>query len=241
MRWQYGLGRVVAFLSDAKARWSADWVHWSAYGTLWPQMVRDVSHRDRTVRAGVRAAVHEGESIVYYDVLGDADKKMISANGAQGSPQVLVTPPGEAPRALALEETAPGHYEARVPADQRGLYRIVSGNSELLLPEAGFYRESEEMKPREINAPLLSELSRITGGKVEPTLAQLLDDKGSYVREPRPLWPYWLLLALSLNFVELAARKGHFHRLAARLHGRYETHQPGIAPAITESRTKAIA
>ena len=72
VRWQYGLGRVVSFLSDAKARWSADWVRWSAYGTLWPQVVRDVSHRDRTVRAGVRPGTREGESIVYYDVLGDS-------------------------------------------------------------------------------------------------------------------------------------------------------------------------
>ncbi len=62
----------------------------------------------------------------------------------------------------------------------------------MALPEAGFYRESEEMKPREINAPLLTEISRVTGGRVEPTMAQLLDDKGSYVRERRPLWPYWL-------------------------------------------------
>jgi hypothetical protein len=37
---------------------------------------------------------------------------------------------------------------------------------------------------------------------VFPTTAQLLDDKGSLVRERSPLWPYWLVLALFLNFVE---------------------------------------
>ncbi len=94
VRWQYGLGRVVAFLSDARARWSADWVRWPAYGTLWPQMVRDVSHRDRTVRAGVRQGAREGESIVYYDVLGDADKKMTPAGGVAGAPQVMVNAAG---------------------------------------------------------------------------------------------------------------------------------------------------
>jgi Mg-chelatase subunit ChlD/uncharacterized membrane protein len=233
VRWQYGLGRVVAFLSDARPRWSADWVKWSAYGTLWPQMVRDVSHRDRTVRAGVREGAGEGESIVYYDVLGDADKKMTSTGGAAGPPQVMVTPPGEAPHSVALEETAPGHYEARVPADQHGLYRIVSGNSELVLPEAGFYRETQELKPREINVQLLSETSRVTGGRLEPTLAELLDEKGSYVREPRALWPYWLVLALLLNFIELAIRKGHFRRFVAWVQRRLETQPPGGAPSIT--------
>jgi Ca-activated chloride channel homolog len=222
VRWQFGLGRVVAFLSDAKARWSADWVKWSAYGTLWPQMVRDVSHRDRTVRAGVRPGSREGESVVYYDVLGDAEKEMTPAAGAPGPPQVMVTAPGEAPHAVQLEQTAPGHYEARVPGNQRGVYRIVASNSELALPEAGFYRDSEELKPREINAPLLTEISRVTGGRVEPTMAQLLDDKGSYIRERRPLWPYWLVLALLLNFVEVAIRKGHFHRLRRWLRRRLE-------------------
>lgn len=233
VRWQYGLGRVVAFLSDAKPRWSADWVKWKGYGTLWPQMVRDVSHRDRTVRAGVRPGRDEGESVVYYDVMGDAEKEMATANGPAGAaPQVMVTAPGETPHAVQLEETAPGHYEARVPANQRGLYRIVTGNSELALPEAGFYRDSEELKPREINAPLLTEISRLTGGRLEPTMAQLLDDKGSYVRERRPLWPYWLALALLLNFVEVAMRKGHFRRLGAWLQRRLEM-RPKTEPGLT--------
>jgi hypothetical protein len=232
VRWQYGLGRVVAFLSDAKARWSARWVGWSAYGTLWPQMVRDVSHRDRTVRAGVRAGTREGESIVYYDVLGDAGKKMTSANGAPGPPQVIVTPPGEASHSVALEETAPGHYEARVPADQHGLYHIVSGNSELVLPEAGFYHETEELKPREINVQLLSEASRVSGGRLEPTLAQLLDDNGSYVREGRAIWPYFLVLAILLNFIEVAIRKGHFRRLSGWLQRRLQTRGPGGSRSI---------
>lgn len=227
VRWQFGLGRVVAFLSDAKARWSADWVRWPAYGTFWPQMIRDVSHRDRTVRAGVRESDRAGESIVFYDVLGDAGRKMTSAAGASGPPQVMVTPPGEAPHSVALEETAPGHYEARVPADQRGLYRIVSGNSELVLPEAGFYRETEELKPREVNVPLLREVSRVTGGRLEPTLAQLLDDRGSYVREPRQLWSYFIILALLLNFIEVAMRKGHFRRLSGWFGRRLDARRVG--------------
>jgi hypothetical protein len=234
VRWQYGLGRVVAFLSDARARWSADWVRWASFGTLWPQMVRDVSHRDRTVRAGVRRGAREGESIVYYDVLEDADQQIASAPGTKRAPEVMVTSPGDpSSHAVPLEETAPGHYEARVPDNQRGLYRIVSGNSELVLPEAGFYRESEEMKPLEINVPLLSEISKATGGQMEPTMAQLLDQKGSYVRERQPLWPYWIVLALLLNFIELAIRKGHFQRFASWLQSRLEArrkNEPGLTP-----------
>jgi len=211
VRWRYGLGRVIAFMSDAKSRWAAPWVRWTSFGTLWPQMVRDASHRDRTVRAGVRRGTGEGDAVVYYDVLGDADNPT-AALRASGPPHILVTAPGEASRTIPLEETSPGHYEAHIPAGQGGLYRIVSGSSELILPEAGFYREAEEMKPQAVNTALLSEISRVTGGRIHPSMDQLLNDRGSLVRERKALWPYWLILALVLNLLEVALRKGFFER-----------------------------
>jgi Ca-activated chloride channel family protein len=217
VRWRYGLGRVIAFMSDAKSRWAAPWVRWASFGTLWPQMVRDVSHRDRTIRAGVRPGKQEGEVVVYYDVVADATNPAGETLESASAPHILVESQGEAPRTLPLEQTAPGHYEARIPADQGGLYHIVSGSSELVLPEAGFYRESEETKPQAVNTPLLSEISRVTGGRMHPAIEQLLNDKGAAVRERRALWPYWLILALLLNFAEVALRKGFFERLASRL------------------------
>src|SRR5690606_34211784 len=38
--WQYGLGRAVAFTSDATARWAADWVAWNDFSRFWNQTVR---------------------------------------------------------------------------------------------------------------------------------------------------------------------------------------------------------
>jgi hypothetical protein len=137
-----------------------------------------------------------------------------------GPPHILVETQRGEPRTLPLEETAPGHYEARIPGNQGGLYHIVSGNSELILPEAGFYRESEETKPQAVNTALLAEISRVTGGRMHPSIDQLLNDKGAMVRERQPLWPYWLILALILNFVEVALRKGFFERLASWLRRR---------------------
>ena len=94
VRWRYGLGRVIAFMSDAKSRWAAPWVRWESFGTLWPQMVRDVSHRDRTVRAGVRPGTREGEAVVYYDVLANADNPTADMLNSAGPPHVLVEVPG---------------------------------------------------------------------------------------------------------------------------------------------------
>ena len=217
VRWHYGLGRAIAFMSDAKNRWAEPWVRWESFGTLWPQMVRDVSHRDRTVRAGVRPGTHEGETVVYYDVLADAGDPAGETLNSTTAPHILVEVPGQNSRTIPLEQTAPGHYEASIPADQGGLYRIVSGSSELVLPEAGFYHESDETKPQAVNTALLAEISRVTGGRMHPSIDQLLTDKGSLIRERKALWPYWLILALVLNFLEVALRKGFFERLTAWL------------------------
>jgi Ca-activated chloride channel family protein len=217
VRWRYGLGRVIAFMSDARSRWAAPWVRWKSFGTLWPQMVRDASHRDRTVRAGVRPGNVEGDAVVYYDLLGDANNPTAAALNVSGPPHILVEVPGEASRTVSLEQTSPGHYEAHIPAGEGGLYRIVSGSSELVLPEAGFYRESEETKPQAVNTALLSEISRVTGGRMHPSMDQLLNDRGTLVRERKALWPYWLILALVFNFLEVALRKGFFERLASWL------------------------
>jgi Ca-activated chloride channel family protein len=232
VRWNYGLGSVIAFMSDAKGRWAAPWVQWKSFGTLWPQMVRAVSsHRDQTVRAGVRQGSREGETIVYYDTQGQTGvDESGNENGDQSTPapdlanepQLVVRAPDGTSSMVALEKTAPDHYEARFTAGERGLYRVVSssdggnsreGNSEVALPQVGFYHNAEEMKPQAVNLALLSEISRVTGGRVDPSMDQLLSDRGSLLKERRPLWPYLLLLALALNLMEVAVRKGFLRRL----------------------------
>ena len=230
-RWQYGLGRVIAFTSDARSRWAAPWVSWPAFGTLWPQMVRDVGRRDPAVRVGLRPAgaggeVEDGDEIVYYDAVDEANPSMAAAFQSSQPPRIAVSAPDGTSRTSPLEETSPGHYEARISTQQQRLYRIASANPTLPLPATGFYREMEETKPREVNMVLLTQISDVTGGRVFPTTAQLLDDNGSLVREQRPLWPYLLVLALLLNFIEVAWRKGHFARLASRFHRKVPTLTP---------------
>ena len=229
VRWQYGLGHVNAFMSDATNRWAANWVSWEGFGAFWPQMVRDVSTPDRRVHAEVRAGLREGEQIVAYDVLGAADGETSPDFAGGSSPRIVVGAPERRAQSLPLEETSPNHFEVRIPAGPHGLYSLSTGNAEFRLPVAGFFRESEELKPQTVNTGLLRQISAITGGRVNPTVDQLLDDTGTLTLERRPLWPYWLVLALALNFVELAIRKGHLRRWRARLAGVF-ARRPRTAP-----------
>src|SRR5262249_3602838 len=45
-RWRVGLGQAVAFTSDVKNRWAADWLRWPGYQKFWAQLVRStMRHR----------------------------------------------------------------------------------------------------------------------------------------------------------------------------------------------------
>jgi Ca-activated chloride channel homolog len=213
VRWQYGLGRVAAFLSDSRARWSAGWVSWRSYGTFWPQMIRDMSRRDAVVRTGVHFGADGAETTVTYDITEGPDKTAATVLKALEPLSVLVTAPDRSSHQVVLHETAPDHYEAAIEADQSGLYRVAANSDLPLLPAVGFVRAPEELRSQAVNVPLLEEISRVTGGTVNPTMAQLLDERGSEGLESEPLWPYLLVLALFLDLIEVAWRKGHFDRL----------------------------
>lgn len=38
--WRYGLGKTVAYMADAEARWSTDWIKWIKYNKFWSQSLR---------------------------------------------------------------------------------------------------------------------------------------------------------------------------------------------------------
>jgi hypothetical protein len=117
---------------------------------------------------------------------------------------------------MPLHQTARNHFEVTVPANQSGLYRVTGADSSMDLPAMGFVNAPEELKPQTMNVPLLRELSETTGGGLNPSVAQLLDKRGDFGRESQPIWAYFVVLALLVNFFELAWRKGLFEKFVSR-------------------------
>jgi len=231
VRWQFGLGRVAAFLSDSRPRWSAKWVGWHSYGAFWPQVVRDMSRRDAVVRTGVHFGADGTETTITYDITEGPDRTAATMLKALEPLSVLVTAPDRSSHPVPLRQTAPDHYETKIEADQSGLYRVAADNPATQLPSVGFVRSPEELKSQAVNFPLLEEISQVTGGAVNPTVAQLLDPRGSESRQTQPLWPYLLVLALLLDLLELAWRKRHFDAPLAWVRRRL----PSLAAHETEA------
>lgn len=210
--WQYGLGRAVAFTSDARARWAVAWLGWEKYQQYWSQTVSWALRRVDLAELNTEVSIEGGEGVLSVEAL-DANQDYRNFLDLQA---VVVSPKGER-QTVRLDQTGPGRYEARFDTHDTGAYLV-----NVLEMETGQVRGSQVVGASvnyspEFNAsaPNLSLLQRITesgGGKVLPGLGQppaenpfLHDRERTF--QPRDLWETLLQLAVVLFVLDVGVRR----------------------------------
>lgn len=205
-QWQYGLGRSVAWTSDATSRWSANWIGTPEYARLWNQAVGWVLARP-SGNLQVEVAQQDGEARVAVDALRPDGSYLNGAEGTLG----VVSPSGEVTE-VGLRQTAPGRYEAEVAATEPGSYITqvsLAGEGQILqAPTTGFaVGYSPEYRALGPNTAALSRIAAITGGREVAAPEEVWSDDLPPVLSTLPLaWPL-LLLALLLLPIEVAVRR----------------------------------
>ncbi len=124
--WQYGLGRAVAFTSDATGRWGRLWVAWEAFPRFWAQVVRwtILERPDSTLQARV---TQDGDLTT---IVVDAPVNETQANLDLNLQATLIDSNGNAQQ-VALAQAGPGRYEGQTRLTEPGAYfvRIQSVSS----------------------------------------------------------------------------------------------------------------
>ncbi len=115
--WQYGLGRAVAWTSDATGRWAQRWVGWDGFSRFWSQTVRWTVVERADVPVEVTVTLEGEEARVTVDAV---DESGGFVNGLDASLS-LVGPEGE-PARVELAQTAPGRYEGTFLPQAEGAY-----------------------------------------------------------------------------------------------------------------------
>ncbi len=69
--WQYGLGRAVAFTSDAKAKWAKDWLGWEKYRQFWSQTAQWSLRRLENADFTTEVSVDKGEGQISVEALDE--------------------------------------------------------------------------------------------------------------------------------------------------------------------------
>jgi uncharacterized membrane protein len=208
--WQYGLGRAVAFTSDAKPRWGRVWLTWDKYRQFWSQIGQWSLRRLDNADFNTEVTVDKGEGLINVEALDDQGNFRNFLN----LQTVVVSPKGQKQN-VRLEQTGPGHYEARFPTKEVGSYLL-----NLLDMKEGQVRGSQvvgasvnyspEFNSPEPNYNLLRRIAESGSGKLlDPTVPGvnpfLHDRQKTY--QPRDLWETLLKLAIILFTIDVGIRR----------------------------------
>jgi uncharacterized membrane protein/Mg-chelatase subunit ChlD len=160
--WTYGLGKAVAFTSDAGARWATRWTGWQDYDKLFGQMVRwSMRPVDEGSTFTVSTDVIDDEVQVVVNALDKNDEYL---NFLDMSGMVVGPEPDLETMELKLEQTAPGRYVGTFPAPDAGshLVTISPGAGKALIRTGVDIPYSDEFRGRAANDALMAQLAEMT-------------------------------------------------------------------------------
>lgn len=204
--WQYGLGRTLAFTSDAKPKWAVEWLRWEAFSKFWSQAI------------GWSAAAPAGEFHVSANIVENVGSITVDAVDSNGrfrnflDFQVSVVGPDLARENIALRQLASGRYEATFDAAHMGTYlahvsEMKDGKAVSSQNTGAVVSYSPEYRDMQPNAPLLKSLSMATGGRFNPEPAEVAAHGEAGVWRLQTLWQLLVLVSIPLFFLDVALRR----------------------------------
>ncbi len=210
---QAGLGRCLAFTSSVDSRWASNWLNWGGFGRFWEQAVRwsarpsqpsdcevMVDVKRRWVNVGVESLDEQGD----FMQLAHIDAQVIK--------------PDMSTSEMEFSQVGPGQFQGNFQAGSSGSYIVNVRYRQLgedkpmrfvqapvTVPFAPEFRDLRD------NAPLLAEVSKITGGRIlgaDPAQAGLFSHEGLKFPESRlPLTRPLLLAWIVVLLLDVAVRR----------------------------------
>ena len=201
--WQIGVGRVAAFMSDAKDRWGQDWLTWPEAPRMWAELARSIARRaDPLVRVDadtVGGVLHVHADARTADGYADSLRRLTAR----------VTGPDGRVRELALDPVGAGTYGADLTLDRPGAYALGvrdDPTSAIVANGGAILLEGEELRPP-TDPQLLERVVSMTGGRMRGSLTDLFNDRVGLRRAYTPLTPFLMYAAAALMFLALLARR----------------------------------
>ncbi len=201
-QWQYGLGRVVAFTSDATTRWAAGWVPWSGFRPFWAQQVRWAMRPAGSANVRVFTEPRGDETLLVVEALDERGDRLDFATF-----EARVSGPDGGAAPARLRQTGPGRYEGVLATSEPGAYVVsmqyTAPGGEGAEPLRGSVQAAvsrpfaDEFRALETNAALLRQVAGLTGGEVltgNPDVDRPWRAEG--LRRPVATRAVWLAVAI---------------------------------------------
>ncbi len=198
-RWQYGLGRAVAWTSDLRGRWSQDWLQWPGTPQLFSAMVNwTISPAQGPLSLSVRADT----------TTGHIDVQEATPSGTPGQVQAHVAQPDGSDQVLDIPATGPGQYSASFPLNGPGTYlvRVVEagvGQAEAGLPVS----YPAEFRQVTADPTRMQQIATAGGGHVVYAPSDAFANDLAPVTTSLPLQRLLVLIAAILLPLEIGLRR----------------------------------
>jgi uncharacterized membrane protein len=244
-QWQYGLGRVVAWTSDAKGQWAKDWVSWQDFARFWSQAVGWSTGTEAGGALQPQVQVEGGTATITVDATAPDGSYL---NGLAASASIVG--PDNITSTVPLRQSTAGRYEGSFPTTQEGSYLVRvqaagPGGTGLSQTLGVVVPYSPEYKGNAGDDGLLSRIASLTGGRtltLEETAAPF-EHNLSAVQSTTDLWPLLVLLAVLLLPFDIGVRRVSMSKAdlqkaldtAARRLGWQPRSRPAVASATPSS------
>jgi uncharacterized membrane protein len=240
--WQYGLGRSVAFTSDATARWGVNWVNWENYVRFWDQAVRWTITEGTTSNIETRVVIEGEQARLIVDARDNAGAFLNNLDL-----QLSLVDPESQAFLLPLHQVAPGRYEATFTPDTEGAYILhvsganTGGEQPIVLDQTTGWvmTYSAEYNRREQGdgGALLRGLAELTAGRSleENPTAAFAHNLAAQVAGT-PIWAWLMLAALLLLPIDIAIR-----RLVITRSDLQRLHQLILKPRLAEAPSERLS
>ena len=250
-QWQYGLGRAVAWTSDARQQWATEWIGTAEFGTLAAQLVSWTLPPEDA--QGIDVQFSPGED-------GELNVDVTSFD-EDGAPRnfyrtiLRLVGPDLEPSQTVLEQTGPGRYAGTVRADDTGAYLVrvaqtresASGTDAASRTLGLVSPAAEEFRRLGVDDEALAAMAAAGRGRelsLDPEeVAEVWRHDIEASAFATPIWPWLLLLAIALVPIDVGVRRvaltrGDMRRAGAWIRRRVgvERGAPEVVPGLTELR-----
>ena len=242
--WNYGLGRSIAFTSDVKPGWGADWIEWENFGRFWGQVVNWVlPSTDGAGDFDLKATHQNGRGELLIDTGSTMETHGITFDAR-------IARPNGGGEVIELRRVTPTQYSGTFPVRERGSYLITVQKNRDGQVESTTYESLDLSYPTEFaefetNHRLLNELASRTNGIFEPSPKQIAQHRGTAIEYLKPLSFNLLIVSLILFVLEMILRRfsiasGYLAELKAQLESLRRRDDRASSPTLSRLRqTKA--
>jgi uncharacterized membrane protein len=227
--WTFGLGKTVAWTTDAGHRWANDWTGWDSYDRFFSQMVRwSMRPTGDTGKFAVATDLQGGKTRVIVSAL-DKEDEFLNYQSIIGT----VLGPDMESIPLDIQQTAPGRYVGEFDSLKPGSYMIMvtPGAGQAPIRTGINVGYSDEFRDRETNESLLQSIAELSAkdgeaGRKLPDLPEVPENNEQALQSLEPqlavdpfrrdlpqavatqdIWPWLVLMGSCVFFADVFVRR----------------------------------